>query len=117
MSTGSAETPFSPGADAPVAEPTLEDVQRRERRMIVALVALLAGLALIGWLAIPSDEALLEQATYSPSNTERIEAMNALVHRGYWGKRPPVELRICVSQQPMEVRRFMQKEHHRLMAR
>lgn len=121
MSIGSGETPFAQGAqDASaetVPEPTLEDIKRRERRLLLVLGSFAAVLALVGWLSIPSEESLLEQASNATSSKARIEAMNSLVHRGYWNDRPPVELRTYVSKQPKEVRQFMHNMHHRLMSR
>ncbi len=117
MSIGPPEPPSADGAAEVVQEPTLESVKRRERWLIFSLGAIVATLALVGWLSIPSEATLLEQASGSESTKARIEAMNALVHRGYWAKRPPVELRVYVSQQPEEVRQFMHQMHYRLMSR
>lgn len=121
MSIGSGKTPFAQGVhDAPlesVPEPTMEDIQRRERRLVVALGGIVAVIALVGWLTIPSEASLLKQASEATSHKARIEAINTLVHRGYWNDRPPAELRVYVSQQPKEVQQFMQEMNYRLLSR
>lgn len=106
--------PRPPAADAP-ADVALEDVRRRERRTLAALGAVVLVVAVVGWLSIPSDAELLARATTHPRTRARIEAMNALAHRGYWEERPTRELQRFLADQPAEVVRFVREQHGPLL--
>lgn len=113
---GTASKEFDAVEDG-VAEPTFSAVRRREHRLLIALALIVAVIALVGWLSIPSEENLLETARHDPDVTSRIEAMNALAHRGYWSERPPGELNAFLKEQPREVRKFMSRMHYALLMR
>ncbi len=94
-----------------LSPPTLARVRSRERRLLAALTATIATVALISYWFVPSDAGLLERARSHPDVEIRIESMNALLLRGYWEARPTRELLLFLEDQPEEVRRFVRRMH------
>ena len=91
--------------------PTLQRVRTRELRVLAALAAVIAAVALAAWWTVPSDATLVQRTRFHPDVETRVEAMNALILRGYWEARPTRELQLFLEEQPEEVRSFVQKMH------
>lgn len=91
--------------------PPLSRIRSRDRRVMVTLASILGVVALATWLTIPSDATLLERARAHPDQETRIEALNALVLRGYWDQRPTRELVQFLADQPEQVQRFVREMH------
>ena len=95
--------------------PTLPRVRSRERRLLAALTATIAAVALMAWWTVPSDADLVERASSHADVEVRIESMNALFLRGYWEARPTRELRLFLEDQPAEVGRFVRRMHPNML--
>ena len=102
-----------PAGDATAAVPPA--VERRERRLLLGLMTALVVAALVGFLTIPNDAALLDRATHEPDVESRIEAMNALVVRGYWADRSLEDLQAFLKDSPAPLRQFMADMHGGLL--
>lgn len=102
-----------PTTDAQAAIPP--QVERRERRLLLGLSVALVVAAAIGFLTIPTEETLLDRASNHPDVEARIEAMNALVVRGYWADRSLKDLHVFLKDSPAPVRQFMADMHGGLL--
>ncbi|MEM6572170.1 MAG: hypothetical protein AAF957_27395 [Planctomycetota bacterium] len=95
--------------------PVPDSIVRRERLIVLVLAVAIALAAGIAWATIPTDEELFEVASTHENVEARIEAMNALVVRGYWEVRTLQELRAFLKESPPELRQFVADMHGSLL--
>ncbi|MEM9378724.1 MAG: hypothetical protein AAGB93_02165 [Planctomycetota bacterium] len=106
------EQATEPGTEpAPIPDAIL----RRERLIVLVLAVAITVAASIAWATIPTDEELHEVASTHEDVEARIEAMNALVVRGYWEDRTLPELHAFLKESPAELRQFVADMHGSLL--
>lgn len=86
-------------------------VVRRERRMVAALLASCATVALAGLLTVPSQADLLETARSAEDPDDRVHALHALIRRGFWKTRAFKEFELFMKGSPEELPQFMADMH------